>query len=132
MQEAKKPITLKRIRGNYRLVVKNEDSFEELVSFKLTRTSVYFLISTIFVLLVGLTASLIIFTPLKYYLPGVGYGNAKEVREFKALKIRTDSMEHKLILQDKYVKDIQEVLSGNIKKRDTVKLALPKTENLDD
>ena len=124
--------TLKRLKNHYRLVVMNEDTYEEVVKFKLTRLSVYIIMSTVFVLMIALTTSLIIFTPLKYYLPGVGYGNAKQVKQYRDLKIRTDSMEQALQHQGKYLDDIQKVLQGNIVKRDTNALALPKMENSDD
>lgn len=124
--------TLKRLRNHYRLVVMNEDTYEEVVKFKLTRMSVYIAMSTLFVLMVGLTAALIIFTPLKYYLPGMGYGNAKQVKEYRDLKIRTDSMEQSLEHQRKYFEDLQRVLQGNISKLDTTNLSLPKLENSDD
>jgi hypothetical protein len=123
--------TLKRLRNHYRLVVMNEDTYEEVVKFKLTRLSVYIAMSTLFVLMVGLTAALIIFTPLKYYLPGVGLGNAKQVKEYKELKIRTDSMEQSLAHQQKYFEDLQKVLQGNISKLDTTTLTLPKVEKSD-
>jgi hypothetical protein len=110
----------------------NEDTYEEVVKFKLNRLSVYVAFSTLFVLMVGLTAALIIFTPLKYYLPGVGYGNAKQIREYRDLKIRTDSMEQALQYQHRYYNDLQKVLQGNISKLDTNRLALPKVENSDD
>ena len=121
--------TLKRLRNRYRLVVMNEDTYEEVVKFKLSRMSVYIALSTLFVVLVGLTIALIVFTPLKYYLPGVGYGNAKQIREYKALKIRTDSMEKALQYNERYYDDIQKVLQGNVPKLDTNKLLLPKVEN---
>lgn len=124
--------TLKRLRNHYRLVIMNEDTYEEVVKFKLNRLSVYIAFSTLFVLMVGLTAALIIFTPLKYYLPGVGYGNAKQIREYRDLKIRTDSMEQALQYQHRYYDDLQKVLKGNISKLDTNRLALPKVENSDD
>lgn len=111
--------TLKRLRGRYRLVIMDEDSFEEVVRFKLTRLSVYVVFSTVFILMVGLTAALIIFTPLKYYLPGTGTGSAQQIREYRALKIKTDSMETTLRQQDGYLRNIQNVLGGNIKPRDT-------------
>ena len=47
--------TLKRLRNRYRLVVMNDDTYEEVVTFKLSRLSVYIGLSTIFVVLVGLT-----------------------------------------------------------------------------
>ena len=124
--------TLKRLRNRYRLVVMNEDTYEEVVKFKLNRLSVYIALSTLFVLLVGLTVALIVFTPLKYYLPGVGYGNAKQVREYRALKMRTDSIEQALQYKQQYFNDLQKVLEGNVPKRDTTKLNLPKLETSDE
>ena len=51
--------TLSRLRNSYRLVVMNEDTYEEVVTFRLSRLSVYIGFSTLFVLLVGLTIALI-------------------------------------------------------------------------
>jgi hypothetical protein len=123
---------LKRIRNRYRLVIMNEDTYEEVVKFKLSRISVYITMSTIFVFMVAITASLIIFTPLKYYLPGVGYGNAKQVKEFRRLKIRTDSIEHALFQQQQYFNNIDSVLQGKVLFKDTNKLKLPKLEDIDE
>ena len=124
--------TFKRLRSHYRLVIMNEDTFEEVVKFKLTRLGVYIVLSTVFILMVGLTASLIIFTPLKYYLPGTGMGNAKQIKEYRELKIRTDSLEQALKYHDNYLKNIQKVLQGNIKALDTNKIVVPKVENSND
>ena len=124
--------TLKRLRNRYRLVVMNEDTYEEVVKFKLNRLSVYIALSSLFVLLVGLTVALIVFTPLKYYLPGVGYGNAKQVKEYRMLKMRTDSIEQALQYKQRYVNDLQKVLQGNIPQLDTNKLNLPKVETSDE
>ena len=124
--------TLKRLRSHYRLVIMNEDTFEEVVKFKLTRMGVYIVLSSVFILMVGLTASLIIFTPLKYYLPGTGMGNANQIKEYRQLKIRTDSMEQALKYQDNYLKNIQKVLQGTVKALDTNKIILPKVENSND
>ena len=124
--------TLKRLRNRYRLVVMNEDTYEEVVKFKLSRLSVYIGLSTLFVVLVGLTIALIVFTPLKYYLPGVGYGNAKQVKEYRLLKMRTDSMEDALKYKQQYFNDLQKVLQGNVPKLDTNKLNLPKADTLEE
>ena len=51
--------SLKRLRNRYRLVVMNEDTFNEVVAFKLTRLSVYIALSTLFVVLVGLQLRLL-------------------------------------------------------------------------
>lgn len=129
----KEPVnTLKRLQNHYRLVIMNEDTYEEVVKFKLNRFSVYIALSTIFVLMIALTTSLIIFTPLKYYLPGGGYGSANQVKEFRNLKIRTDSMEQALRYHQQYFNNVQKVLEGTIPKLDTNALALPKVETSDD
>ncbi len=121
--------TLKRLRNRYRLVVMNEDTYEEVVKFKLSRLSVYIFLSTLFVIMVGLIIALLVFTPLKYYLPGVGYGNAKQMKEYKLLKMRTDSVEKALQHKQQYYDDLQKVLRGKVPVMDTNKLNLPKVEN---
>lgn len=124
--------TLKRLRNHYRLVIMNEDTYEEVVKFKLNRMSVYIAFSSLFILMIALTTSLIIFTPLKYYLPGVGYGDARQVKEYRNLKIRTDSMEQALKYHQQYFDNIQKVLTGKVPVLDTTALELPKMEESDD
>ena len=121
--------TLKKLKHHYRLVIMNEDTFEEVVKFKLTRMSVYIAMSSIFILLVGLTSALFVFTPLKYYLPGTGVGNTKQVREYRALKIRTDSLEKAMQQENEYIMNIQKVLKGETLPRDKNKLNLPTTDS---
>jgi len=50
--------TLRRLRNRYRLVVMNEDTYEEVVAFKLSRISVYIALSTLFVVLVWIVICL--------------------------------------------------------------------------
>ncbi len=121
--------TLKRLRNRYLLVVMNEDTYEEVVKFRLSRLSVYIVLSTVFVLFTILTVALIVFTPIKYYLPGVGYGDARQAKEFRQLKIRTDSMENAMKFKQQYLDDLKKVLDGKISSRDTNKLELPKEDN---
>jgi hypothetical protein len=124
--------TLKRLRNRYRLVVMNEDTYEEVVKFRLSRLSVYIVLSSVFVLLTILTVALIVFTPIKYYLPGVGYGDARQIKEFRQLKIRTDSMENALKYKQQYFDDIKRVLQGKMPVLDTNKLDLPKVDNINE
>lgn len=117
--------TLKRLRNRYRLVVMNDDTYEEVVTFKLSRLSVYILLSTIFVVLVGLTVALIVFTPLKYYIPG--YDDLKIGRDYRQLKYRTDSLEQQVSYQARYIDGLKKVLKGDVTVNlDTTKISLPK------
>jgi len=122
--------TLKRLRNRYRLVVMNEDTYEEVVAFKLSRVSVYIALSTLFVLLVGLTVALIAFTPLKLYIPG--YSDAKQVKEYKGLQVKADSIERTLIYKQQYIDNIQRVLKGELMKQDTTPLKLKSVEKSHD
>lgn len=124
--------TLKRLQNRYRLVVMNEDTYEEVVKFKLSRLSVYVFLSTVFVVLVGLIIALLVFTPLKYYLPGTGYGNAKQMKQYKLLQYKADSVDRELQKRQKYYDDLHKVLKGNLPVLDTNKLELPKTENTEE
>jgi hypothetical protein len=123
--------TLKRLQNRYRLVVMNDDTYEEVVTFKLNRLSVYIALCTIFVVLVGLTVALIVFTPLKYYIPG--YGSQAERREMATLKIRADSLEANLRNKQVYWDNVRNVLAGKVpEKLDTVTLDLPDVEKTED
>ena len=123
--------TLKRLRNRYRLVVMNDDTYEEVVTFRLSRMSVYILLSTIFVVLVGLTVALIVFTPVKYYIPG--YGNVKMDREYRQLKYVVDSLEKQVSYQSQYIDGLKKALTGNTDvKLDTVQLKVPHDEESND
>ena len=123
--------TLKRLQNRYRLVVMNDDTYEEVVTFKLSRLSVYVFLSTVFVLLTGLTVALIVFTPLKLYIPG--YGDFNNTTELRELKIRTDSLEQEMKYRDQYFQSLRNVLQGSSSvKVDTTALKIPKAEKIDD
>ncbi len=123
--------TFKRLRNTYRLVLMNDDSFEEMLTLRLSRLSVYIGLSTIFVLLVGLTIALIAFSPLKYYIPG--YGTKESRTALQLLKIRTDSLEQAVSYKEQYIEGVKKVLSGNSPSTlDTIPLVMPKLESSND
>ncbi len=123
--------TLKRLQNRYRLVVMNDDTYEEVVTFKLSRMSVYVTLSTLFVLLTGLTVALIVFTPLRMYIPG--YGDINTTKELRELKMKTDSLEQAMHYKQQYLDNIRNVLQGNVPlSLDTNTIEVPKPENVED
>ena len=123
--------TFKRLQNRYRLVVMNDDTYEEVVTIKLSRMSVYIGLCTIFVLVTGLTVALIVFTPLRLYIPG--YGDINTTKELRELKIRTDSLEQAVRFKDQYLDNVRNVLQGDISnKLDTATLVIPPAENIND
>lgn len=127
MPDKEKKPAIKRRQNHYRLVIMNEDSFEEVIAFKLSRLRVYMFISTILVLLMVFCIALISFSPLKYYIPG--YGERKSKTELQAIKIRADSLEQALNFKQKYLDDLKKVLSGNdLVQKDTMPLKITPKE----
>lgn len=118
--------TFKRRSSTYRLVVTNDDTYDEVIAFRLSRKLVYVGLSIAFMFLVGLTIALIAFTPLKYYIPG--YGTKESRSALELLKIRTDSLEQAVHFKEQYIEGIKKVLSeGNPQQLDTIPLELPES-----
>ena len=110
----------------------DDDTFEEVVTLKLSRTSVYIGLSSLFVFLIGITIVFIAFTPLKYYIPG--YGTREGRAALQNLKIRTDSLEQVIRYNEQYFNSIKKVMEGTDKglQLDTVSLSIPKAEVIND
>jgi len=66
----KKSTLRQKLLHKYRLVILNEETFEERLSFKLTKLNLFVLISVSVILLIAGTTVLIAFTPLREYIPG--------------------------------------------------------------
>lgn len=96
----------------YRFVVMNNDTFEEVGSYRLSLMNVYVLISS---LLVGLTIFgifLVIFTPLKNLVPGYkGYGNDRAIFD---LTERIDSLERSMRAQESYNSNFRKMLTNGV------------------
>ncbi|KIO51199.1 hypothetical protein [Flavobacterium hibernum] len=95
-----------------RLVILNEDTFEEIFSFKLTLMNVFvtFTLGGIFLILI--TTFIIAFTPLREFIPG--YSSSELKRNATELTIKSDSLETALKKNEAYIKGIQKVLKGEL------------------
>jgi murein DD-endopeptidase MepM/ murein hydrolase activator NlpD len=102
----------KKLLHKYRLVILNEDTFEERFAIKLTRLNVFVLTSISAILLIFLTILLIAFTPLREYIPG--YSSAKLKKEATMLNYKTDSLVQELELNKRYYASIRKVLTGDV------------------
>ena len=70
MREKEKRPFKERLLNKYRLVVLNEDTYEEKLSYKLNKLNIFLLIALISITLVITTVGLIAFTSVKEYIPG--------------------------------------------------------------
>ncbi len=101
-----------KLLHKYRLVILNEDTFEERLSFKLTRLNVFVLGSIMAILLVVGTIILIAFTPLKEYIPG--YSSTALKLKATELNYKTDSIQQVLAMNERYYSSIKRVLEGDV------------------
>ena len=112
MSTSKRKEIVKKLLHKYRLVILNEDTFEEKISFKLTRLNVFFFSGITAILLIGLTTLLIAFTPLREYIPG--YPSTKLKKQATFLLSKTDSLQNVIRVNEQYYKSIKSVLRGDV------------------
>ena len=106
-----------RIREQYRLVILEEDTLREVRSINLNLLNLYILLSTIIVLIGTVVVLLIVFTPIKSYIPGYGRveGNPKFIKLTKNLEELEQSVED----QSVYIDGLMSMLSGVKKDNET-------------
>jgi murein DD-endopeptidase MepM/ murein hydrolase activator NlpD len=102
----------KKLLHKYRLVILNEDTFEERLSFKLTRLNVFVVMSLSSIILIAGTTILIAFTNLRQYIPG--YSSTALKKKAVELTYRTDSLQQLISVNEKYYASIKKVLQGEI------------------
>ncbi|WP_026913639.1 M23 family metallopeptidase [Christiangramia portivictoriae] len=100
----------KKLLHKYRMVVLNEDTFEERFSFRLTRLNVFVAVGISAILLIAMTTFLIAFTPLREYIPG--YSSAALKEKATQLAYTSDSLQNRMRLNDQYLQSIQDALRG--------------------
>jgi murein DD-endopeptidase MepM/ murein hydrolase activator NlpD len=101
-----------KLKKPYRIVILKEDSFEEVGSFRLTPLSLYVLFSSLFIILSIFVALVIIFTPMKRWIPGYAEmaGNAEIIR----LEKKLGTIEQQYELQKRYTDNIKRILTGDV------------------
>ncbi len=108
--ESKRKKFLRKLQLPLRLVIINDETFEEKFSFKLTPMNVFVGASS-FVVLFGLAIILLVFsTPFRELLPGYGDNDTKQ--NLQELLYKTDSIEKSLREKDVYLKNKINILNG--------------------
>ncbi len=108
----KKSKFIKKLTDHYRLLIINDDTYEEKLNFRLNRLNVYVWTLLIVLFLIILTTVLIAFTPLRTYIPGYTVPGLK--KKVISLKIKTDSLETTLKTNQYYLNQLKKVLNNEI------------------
>lgn len=101
---------LNKARFKYRLIIRNEENFEEKFNLMLSRLNVFIVFFSAALVLVVLTVFIIAYTPLREYIPG--YGDVKENEQVYRLMLKTDSLQKSMNEREVYLKNIHSLLLG--------------------
>lgn len=113
MAKTKKQRKIKqKLTDKYRLVILNEDTFQERFSLKLSRLNVFVFGGIFSVLLIGLTTLLIAFTGIREYIPG--YSSTALKKKATKLTYEADSLKNRLAIIESYTRALKPVLTGEI------------------
>ena len=95
-----------------RLIILNEETFEETFSFKLTLMNVFTLATLGAIIITFVTTFIIAFTPLREFIPG--YSSTKLKKDATELALKSDSLTIALKRNETYILSIKKVLTGEL------------------
>jgi len=99
-----------RLKHTYRFVFLNDKTFEEVWQMRFTLVNMLSIAGTVFILLVGGSMALVMFTPLRVLVPG--YPTDAMRQQIKASVIRLDSLEYEIHLRDRYIHTVNAIVAG--------------------
>ena len=108
----KKYFTKENLHTKNRLVILNEDSFEEIFSLKLTLMNVFVVATLGTIIIITGTTFIIAFTPLREFIPG--YTSSKLKKDATELALKSDSLALAIKKNEKYLASIKDVLNGKL------------------
>ena len=101
-----------KLLSRYRLVILNEETFEEQLYFRLTRLNVIIITTFVFALLFTGTIMFVAYTPIKEYMPG--YASTKMRKQSAENTFRLDSLMSAYQQSQRQLGSIRKVLIGEI------------------
>ncbi|MFM2284789.1 MAG: Murein DD-endopeptidase MepM [Bacteroidota bacterium] len=104
---------IRKLRHKYRLVVMNDETFEEKYSLRLSQLNLFTAIGLLSIGLVILTTFVIAFTPLREYIPGYS-SDVKMRRNLLVLAEKVDSLKKSTEDKDALLSNIKQVINGNV------------------
>lgn len=109
-KKKKKKGFFERLRYKFRLIVYNDNTFEEVFWIRLTRLNVFIVLMVGAFLLIFATTVLIAYTPLREFIPGYPTGETTQL--IKINNIKVDSLENEILIRDAYLANLKLIISG--------------------
>ena len=108
--DKKKRRLLRKLMHKYRLVVLNEDTFEEVGFVRLSRLNIFAISGFILILVVAIVYLAIAYTPIKELIPG--YPDTMMSHHIRQNAMKLDSIERELAMRDQYFQNINRIVNG--------------------
>lgn len=108
----KKEKKLQKLKNKYRLVILNDDTFEEKISIRLSQLNVFSIVGLGSLLLIILVTIIIAFTPLREFIPGYTDVNIRKQGIENSLKV--DSLEIAVKQREQYIENINKIIQGEL------------------
>ncbi len=119
----------KQLFTKNRLVILNEESFEEIFSLKLNLMNVFVVVTVSAILIISITTYIIAFTPLREFIPG--YASNKLKKDATILAVKSDSLALEVKKNELYIQSIKKILTGDLEYARFNKDSLLSKENID-
>jgi murein DD-endopeptidase MepM/ murein hydrolase activator NlpD len=125
MKKPKRKIN-QRLNDKYRLIIYNDNTFEEVGFIRLKGFNLLWIIGALSFILVSLTFILVAYTSVRELIPG--YPDSRLKREIVMNALKLDSLQHELEIRDKYFVNINNIMTGrnpldySILKKDSTKV----------
>lgn len=103
----------KNIKFKYRLTITNENTLEDIVTLHVSKLNGLSVLLSMLIILFVIASLIMVFTPLRNYLPG--YMNSEIRTQVVRNALKADSLQHLLERQNLYVMNIQDIFRGDIK-----------------
>jgi murein DD-endopeptidase MepM/ murein hydrolase activator NlpD len=108
--EKKRRKLLRKLTHKYRMVLLNEDTFEEVGTMRLTRLNLIAFIGIILILMVAIVYSLIAYTDIRELIPG--YPDAAMRQHIRENAMKLDSLEYEQAIRDQYFENLKRIITG--------------------
>ena len=103
---------LQKLTHKYRMVLLNEDTFEEVGNLRLTRLNLIAIVGIVLILLVFITYVLIAFTNIRELIPG--YPDAAMRQQIRINAMKLDSLAYEQSMRDQYFDNLNRIISGDM------------------
>jgi len=110
VNKEKKTGFLSKLRQKYRLVILNEESFEEVGFIRLSRLNIAAIVGIVSLLMISLVYITIAYTPVREFIPG--YPDDMMSNNIRQNAMKLDSLQRELAMRDQYFLNINRIVNG--------------------